>query len=458
MTTTMQLIAKQTVGANNASSVTFSNIPQTYTDLKLVISARGTTSGTSESIRVLPNGSSSSLTYVQLQGTGSAAFSGTGTYWYLGEMPANSATSSTFGSADIYIPNYTGSNNKSANSDNVQENNTSTAYANLNALLWSNTAAITSLTIQPNSNNFVEYSTFYLYGISNSTTTQATTVPYASGGDVITTDGTYWYHAFKYSGTFTPLKNIEADLLIVAGGGGGARTGGGGGAGGFRSFTAQSLTSGTNYTCTVGAGGAGTNDDNTYAVSGSNSSILAQGFTTLISTGGGGAAAYNRGNGYTGGSGGGSGGNTSSSGSSGNAGGFSPVEGYGGGGNSGSYFGGGGGGGAGGAGSPTTGGGIGGVGGVGVYSSLTDAMGAATKTGQLSSGHYYYAGGGGGGGNNLPAGGLGGGGNGGQYLGTIATAGTAGTGGGGGGEATSNTGGPGGMPGGSGIIIFRYAV
>ena len=49
-TTTMALIGKQTVGANSASSVTFSNIPQTYTDLILFHSSRNDSSGTVSAI------------------------------------------------------------------------------------------------------------------------------------------------------------------------------------------------------------------------------------------------------------------------------------------------------------------------------------------------------------------------------------------------------------------------
>jgi hypothetical protein len=47
------------------------------------------------------------------------------------------------------------------------------------------------------------------------------------------------------------------DYLIVAGGGGGANLFGGGGAGGVRNGTAVSVSPGTSYTITLGAGGSG---------------------------------------------------------------------------------------------------------------------------------------------------------------------------------------------------------
>ena len=88
-----------------------------------------------------------------------------------------------------------------------------------------------------------------------------------------------------------------------------------------------------------------------------------------------------------------------------------------------------------------------------------DAMGAATSTGQLSSGHYYYAGGGGAaafvtGGNAA----LGGGGSGAITGTSLGFAGTTNTGGGGGGGASSTgTSGTGaGAQGGSGVVIIRY--
>jgi hypothetical protein len=52
---------------------------------------------------------------------------------------------------------------------------------------------------------FDQYSTFYLYGVAALGTTPAI-VPYATGGDTIMTDGTYWYHTFVSSGTFTPQR------------------------------------------------------------------------------------------------------------------------------------------------------------------------------------------------------------------------------------------------------------
>jgi len=55
MPLTYQKIATVTVGAGGASNITFSSIPQTYTDIKVVVSARTDRSGfTYDNIRTYP--------------------------------------------------------------------------------------------------------------------------------------------------------------------------------------------------------------------------------------------------------------------------------------------------------------------------------------------------------------------------------------------------------------------
>lgn len=467
------LLEKITVGAAGASSVTFSGIPQTgYTDLVVKFAARGDAGAISRSVYLTFNGSATSYSSRYLQGDGSAASSGTGgsTNIYAGECTASTATASTFANQELYIPNYASSNFKSVSVDSVAETNATTQYMGLQAGLWSNTAAITSIGLAPGTGNFAQYSTFYLYGVAKLGTTPAI-VPYATGGDTIMTDGTYWYHAFKSSGTFTPQKGLSCDVLVVAGGGGAYYGyGGGGGAGGLRSLASQALTV-KSYTCSIGAGSAGGTFGGAATVRGTDSTISATGFTTITATGGGGGGSNEASATVTGGSGGGAGGSgtTNFTGSAGNAGSFSPVEGYAGGNSTasvGTYVGASGAGGGAGA--------VGGngdantlaVGGVGATSATLNAMATATASGQLVSGNYYFAGGGGGGAYSTTlgggtvggAGGSGGGGRGGiNQSSTAGVSGTINTGGGGGAGGGPNPNGIGGS-GGSGIIIIRYAV
>jgi len=168
MPSTYKLISSVAVGSGGAATITFNSIPQTYTDLVIKISAKSDRAGY-EGVGMLFsfNGSTSTFSSIVLYGTGASTGSFTSAR-YSGDANGPAATANTFASTDLYIPNYTNSNNKNYSSDSVTENNASSAYAYLVAGLWSTTSAITSITLTPDgSSNFVQYSNAYLYGISN---------------------------------------------------------------------------------------------------------------------------------------------------------------------------------------------------------------------------------------------------------------------------------------------------
>jgi len=170
MANTYTAIATVTVGSGGAANIEFTSIPATYTDLLVKVSARSTSANTFENYILTFNGSSQTgMSGRHLYGTGSAA--GSGSYssgdGSIFSVPAN-VTASTFGNAEIYIPNYTSSNNKSVSTDNVSENNATAGQQNLQASLWANSAAITSIRFALSGGNYAEYSTATLYGIKNS--------------------------------------------------------------------------------------------------------------------------------------------------------------------------------------------------------------------------------------------------------------------------------------------------
>ena len=166
---TYTLINSVTVGSGGAATIDFTSIPATYTDLLLKISMRDDRAGvTANSATLSFNGSTSNFTFRVLEGNGATAGSGNGSTGVFGISTSASATSNTFANCEIYIPNYTSANNKSFSVDTVTENNATTSFSDLFANLWSQTAAITSITLTPSASaNFVQYSTAYLYGISN---------------------------------------------------------------------------------------------------------------------------------------------------------------------------------------------------------------------------------------------------------------------------------------------------
>ena len=166
MATTCKLIAKVSLGSD-AAEMDFTSIPATYTDLYLVASIRGVRASTVDDIYMKVNGVTTDRTRRSLYGTGSSAASESASNSYIGTVTATNATADTFGSVEVYIPNYAGSANKSYSATSAQETNASTAYIFATAGLWSSTAAITGLTLYSiNGNNLKVGSSAFLYGIT----------------------------------------------------------------------------------------------------------------------------------------------------------------------------------------------------------------------------------------------------------------------------------------------------
>lgn len=439
-------VATQTVGTA-VSSVIFSSLPQNYTDLIVVVSASSTSSSDYGLRFTLNDDTASNYSVTALRGNGSSADSYRASSQSMGYL-ANDISASSSG---IFTPFIINLNNYSSGAvyktvlNRAGSSNTDMgAWVNL----WRSFNPITSLKFFCNSGNIASGSTFTIYGVAAGNSSAK-----ASGGNIVTTDGSYWYHAFTTSGTFVPSQSISCDYVVVAGGGGGGTYyyGGGGGAGGYRSASSQSLSANTVYQAIVGAGGFGGTSNTAAPTSGNDS-------TFVITSAGGGRGgseptAFSR-VGIAGGSGGGGDGvATSQAGGAGNTPSTSPSQGNAGGTgvtDNASYGVGGGGGGATAAGANASGS-VAGVGGAGsnVISTWLSSLGLG------ASGYLAGGGGGGAGGtsNSNGAGGSGGGGAGGANASGVA--GLANTGGGGGGSGGGS--GNGGR-GGSGVVIIRYAV
>ena len=448
-TNTYQALLTQTL-STAASSITFSSIPQGYTDLRLVIQTKGSTTSSASVLSMQFNlDTTSNYSVTRLLGSGTAATSDRFSNQSLIDCGYILDSQSTpWGISTIDVFNY--ANTTTYKTSLIRWNTTGNSnYVAAVVGLWRKTPEAINridLNLTNASSTFSIGSTFTIYGI------QSASVGAKATGGIISSDANYFYHTFAASGNFVPTQSLSCDVLVVAGGGGGGtgHAGGGGGAGGLRTLSAFGATT-TSYTITVGAGGTG--GSTTNATNGTTSI-----FSTINTTGGGygGGTQPSGMNGATGGSGGGGKGDyySNGTGGTGNAGSYSPVEGYTGGlgltANSYAYTAGGGGG-AGAVGANATAGSAG-NGGIGIASSIN-----GTST--------YYAGGGGGGtwGDYYGVGvlGQGAGGNGGGGSGVRGGAGTAGTvnlggGGGGGGMQLGGTANLNGGAGGSGIVIIRY--
>ena len=163
---TMNLIETKTL-ASAAASIEFTEIPQDGTDLLLLTSLRSDRADVLVTVLELRfNGATTNRTSRSLQGSGTSASSASYTTGRIALETAATATANTFGNGSIYIPNYSGSTNKSASVDLVSENNDTNAYQNLYAFLWSQTTAITSVEVRDNLANLVAGSTISLYKIT----------------------------------------------------------------------------------------------------------------------------------------------------------------------------------------------------------------------------------------------------------------------------------------------------
>ena len=430
-------IATQTL-TGATSSIIFSNIPQSYTDLVVVIN--GALSGSGVKSINFNGDTASNYSCTTMIGAGSSYSSGRYAEPYI---DVSNASANSFVNV-IQINNY--SNNTTFKNYLARQNAAVTSTETIVGL-WRNTNPITTISFSASGGQtYASGTTFSIYAISAGS-------PKAQGG-LVTKDSTYYYHTFLSSGVFTPNQALTCDYLVVAGGGGGGGgfRSGGGGAGGLRCTVGATGGGGTlestlsltaqNYSIIVGAGGSGATNANGF--SGSNSV-----FSTITATGGG----YGGGNwdsGNAGGAGGSGGGGIGSS-STGGAGGArtaSPVQGF----NGGSGY----------SGGLQCGGGGGGAGAIGQNggSGGTDGDGGAGATTSISGTSVTYAGGGGGGNygsGNVTIGGTGGGGAGGSgdnpYNNGVS--GTANTGGGAGGASGNERSGG---NGGSGIVIVRYAI
>jgi hypothetical protein len=167
MPNTFELIASVVVPSNQ-TSIDFTSIPSTYTDLCLKLSARGTLADPVEFVTIKLNNSSTGFASRFMRGRGSGTPDSYTDTTLVPQIVGANATSVTYNNADFYFPNYAGSTNKSYSMDSVTENNATLADAVLGAGLWSNTSAINRITLTVDSGRFfVSSSTAYLYGVKN---------------------------------------------------------------------------------------------------------------------------------------------------------------------------------------------------------------------------------------------------------------------------------------------------
>ena len=166
MATTYEKIASVTVGSGGAATIDFTSIPGTFDDLVIKFSLRSDDASI-QSTFITFNSLTTNFSSIYIQGESTNVSTGTLARYVSGLSPST-YTANTFGNSELYIPNYTSSTYKSYSSNWSAENNAAFGYNGAISGLWSNTAAITSISLVPGGGNFVQYSTAVLYGIKKS--------------------------------------------------------------------------------------------------------------------------------------------------------------------------------------------------------------------------------------------------------------------------------------------------
>jgi hypothetical protein len=173
MANTFFKISTVTVGSGGAATISFTSIPQTYTDLLILNSLRVDYDGGNSWIDGIFTFNGTTTNYSEKfqfgdgSTTGQSSQSSTGLKW-AGFAVDSGSTANVFSNNSLYIRNYTTNKYKSSSSESVTENNNANAQQSLHSGLWSNSAAITQITITPGFGSFVQYSTATLYGIKSS--------------------------------------------------------------------------------------------------------------------------------------------------------------------------------------------------------------------------------------------------------------------------------------------------
>jgi hypothetical protein len=158
MPATYEPISTQTVSGTSTSTVTFSSIPQTYTDLILV----STLSQSADVSTLLRFNSDTATNYssTRLRGTGAAASSerssnGTGIEYWFGTLTG-------FGNVIWQIQNYS---NATTYKSCLSRSNNTVDWMGASVGLWRSTAAISTVSYTVSSGYVIAGSTFTLYGI-----------------------------------------------------------------------------------------------------------------------------------------------------------------------------------------------------------------------------------------------------------------------------------------------------
>lgn len=167
MAITFKKIATIEVASGGVAAIEFTSIPATYDDLVVLYSLRSTSTTANSNVVLSFNGSLNNYTERLFYGNGSnvgtAGQSASGFQFFYSDRATD--TSNTFSNGHIYISNYRLAQTKAVVIDGAVENNSTTANTSISAGVWADNSVITSLKLDPEVGDLVQYSSASLYGI-----------------------------------------------------------------------------------------------------------------------------------------------------------------------------------------------------------------------------------------------------------------------------------------------------
>jgi hypothetical protein len=165
-TSTYTPIASTTLTNSTTGDLVFSSIPSTYTDLRVVISARGNNAGTTEGVWFYVGAYGNDMSGTNLTGNGSSAASARESnvnQLVIGQIAGNTATAGVYSVITVDVFNYS---NTTTNKTFLCRSNNADSLVSATVGLKRNTAAVSTLTFfLQNGTKWQTGSTFTLYGI-----------------------------------------------------------------------------------------------------------------------------------------------------------------------------------------------------------------------------------------------------------------------------------------------------
>ena len=167
MASTYEPIATTTLGST-AASITLSSIPNTYTDLKIVVIGSGTSAGSNPNFR-LNGDSGTNYSQTNLAQTNNVAYSTTFAnlnVLYLLDQGTNPPSTSTMQFYTVDIFSYASSIYKTCLiTESMDANGNTQSLVGINVGMYRSTSAINSITIQSGGGTWAAGTSVTIYGI-----------------------------------------------------------------------------------------------------------------------------------------------------------------------------------------------------------------------------------------------------------------------------------------------------